>query len=260
MSTAQATTTLAHPATAALFVSDLHLSPHTPKTTAAFFQFLQQQALHAQRLYLLGDIFEYWAGDDDINDGFNRSIVDALKSVSVAGIEVYWIAGNRDFLVCQKFAAESGLSLLPDPCVINVAGVSVLLTHGDACCTDDVDYMKFRDQVRNPAWQAGFLAKPLDERKQIIAAMREGSRAAQREKSMAIMDVNQAAVDALFSQHGIGRIIHGHTHRPATHQHASGTRHVLPDWDYDHAPHRGGWLEIDATGGIHERSIRASSD
>ncbi|MFM7669247.1 MAG: UDP-2,3-diacylglucosamine diphosphatase [Betaproteobacteria bacterium] len=255
MSTTYSIDTKAHPATAALFISDLHLSSDTPKTTAVFFQFLQQQAAHTRQLYLLGDIFEYWAGDDDLDDAFNRSIIDALKSLSREGVEVYWIAGKRDFLVGEKFAAESSLMRLPDPCVINVAAQQVLLTHGDAYCTDDVDYMKFRHQVRNPAWQSGFLAQSLAERKQIIAAMREGSRAAQREKSMAIMDVNQVAIDNLFSQHQIGRIIHGHTHRPATHQHASGIRHVLPDWDWDHAPHRGGWLELDATGRFQQRAM-----
>ncbi|MFM7483763.1 MAG: UDP-2,3-diacylglucosamine diphosphatase, partial [Burkholderiaceae bacterium] len=117
------------------------------------------------------------------------------------------------------------------------------------------DYMQFRSQVRDAQWQQGFLAKPLAERKQMIAAMREGSRAAQREKSMAIMDVNLIAIDTLFRQHGVKRVIHGHTHRPAIHQTDAGTRHVLPDWDLDHAPHRGGWLALDLAGGFHERGI-----
>ena len=253
MSTTPSNHTKAQPDTVALFVSDLHLSVQTPLTTKAFFDFLARHAQHTQQLYLLGDIFEYWAGDDDIDDEFNRSIADALKSVSDHGVEVYWIAGNRDFLVRDGFANVSGVISLADPSVIDVAGHAVVLTHGDAYCTDDVDYMKFREQVRDPNWQAVFLAKPLAERKQMITAMREGSRAAQREKSMAIMDVNLLAMDTLFRQHGVTRIIHGHTHRPAIHQTESGTRYVLPDWDLDHAPHRGGWLEADLAGGFHER-------
>ena len=255
MSSPPSTTTKAQPDTVALFVSDLHLSAQTPHTTAAFIDFLVRHAQHTRQLYLLGDIFEYWAGDDDMDDAFNHTMINALKSVSDQGVKVYWIAGNRDFLVGEAFAEASGLTRLPDPCVVEMAGERILLTHGDACCTDDADYMQFRSQVRDAKWQQGFLAKPLAERKQMIAAMREGSRAAQREKSMAIMDVNLIAIDTLFRQHGVKRLIHGHTHRPAIHQTDAGTRHVLPDWDLDHTPHRGGWLALDLAGGFHERGI-----
>jgi len=255
MSTKPSNHTKAQPDTVALFVSDLHLSVQTPLTTAAFLDFLARHTQHTQQLYLLGDIFEYWAGDDDIDDLFNHTMINSLKSVSDQGVKVYWVAGNRDFLVGDRFAEASRLIRLPDPCVIEMAGEPILLTHGDAYCTDDVDYMQFRSQVRDTQWQQGFLAKPLAERKQMITAMRQGSRAAQREKSMAIMDVNLTAMDTLFRQHGVTRIIHGHTHRPAIHQTESGTRYVLPDWDLDHAPHRGGWLEVDLAGGFHERGI-----
>jgi UDP-2,3-diacylglucosamine hydrolase len=245
----------AQPQTAALFVSDLHLSAQTPHTTAAFFKFLQQHAPHTQQLYLLGDIFEYWAGDDDIEDAYNQSVVAALKEVSSQGVQTLWIAGNRDFLVGDVFAAASGLTRLPDPSVIQIAGQPVLITHGDAYCTDDHDYLKFRAQVRDTRWQADFLAKPLAERKQIIATMRDGSRAAQREKSMAIMDVTPDTIDAAFRQHAVRRMIHGHTHRPATHQSDAGIRYVLPDWDLDHAPQRGGWLAADLAGEFHVHRI-----
>jgi len=255
MSTTPSNHTKAQPDTVALFVSDLHLSAQTPLTSAAFFDFLARYAQHTQQLYLLGDIFEYWAGDDDIDDPFNHTMINSLKSVSDQGVKVYWVAGNRDFLVGDRFAEASCLTRLPDPCVIEMAGEPILLTHGDAYCTDDVDYMQFRSQVRDTQWQQGFLAKPLAERKQMIAAMREGSRAAQREKSMAIMDVSLTAMDTLFRQYGVTRIIHGHTHRPAIHQTEAGTRYVLPDWDLDHAPHRGGWLAADLAGGFRERGI-----
>lgn len=247
--------TQAQPETVALFVSDLHLSVHTPRTTAAFFEFLRQHAQRTQRLYLLGDIFEYWAGDDDLDEHFNQSVVNALHTLTQHGTRVYWIAGNRDFLVGDTFAAASGLNRLADPSVIDIAGQPVLLTHGDAYCTDDHDYQRFRAQVRDARWQGEFLAKPLTERKQIIARMREGSRAAQREKSMAIMDVNPETMNAVFSAYAVQRIIHGHTHRPALHRSAGGLRHVLPDWDLDHAPHRGGWLAVDLQGEFHAHPI-----
>lgn len=235
----------AQPETVALFVSDIHLSPQMPKTAAAFFRFLEEEAMRSRSLYLLGDVFEYWAGDDDIDDAFNRKVVDALRALSDKGIALYWIAGNRDFLVGEIFARATGATLLPDPHVADIAGQQVLLLHGDAQCTDDGDYMAFRTQVRNPAWQQAFLARPLADRKAIIEGMREGSRDAQREKSMAIMDVNPAEIDKLFDTHRITLMIHGHTHRPASHDTSAGIRHVLPDWDLDGSSARGGWISID---------------
>ncbi len=243
--------TQAQPATVALFVSDLHLTAALPKTAQAFFDFLAVEARRAQQLYLLGDIFEYWAGDDDLDEPFNRRVIDALRAEADAGIKVFWIAGNRDFLVGAAFAKAAGLTLLPDPCKLEIADLPVLLLHGDAQCTDDHAYMAFRQQVRDPAWQQAFLARPLAERKAIIAGMREGSREAQREKSMAIMDVNEDEIALLFRQHDVRVIIHGHTHRPATHEYPQGTRHVLPDWDMDgQGQPRGGWLALDASGQI----------
>lgn len=245
----------AQPETVALFVSDLHLSPQMPQTAAAFFRFLDEQARHAQRLYLLGDIFEYWAGDDDLDDPFNRQVVQALRALADDGVELYWIAGNRDFLAGEAFARASGVTLLPDPSIADIAGRRVLLLHGDAQCTDDRDYMAFRAQVRDPGWQRIFLGRPLAERKALIAGMREGSRDAQRGKAMAIMDVNGDEITRLFSEHGVTLMIHGHTHRPASHESAAGTRHVLPDWDCDGDVLRGGWIAIDSSGQLHIESL-----
>ncbi len=240
----------AQPETVALFVSDLHLSPQMPGTAAAFFRFLDEHASRARRLYLLGDVFEYWAGDDDLDDPFNRQVVSALRRLSDRGVQLYWIAGNRDFLAGDEFARATGMSLLPDPYLAEIAGQRLLLLHGDAQCTDDSGYMAFRHQVRQPDWQRAFLARPLAERKAIIAGMREGSRDAQRGKAMAIMDVNGDAIERLFAEHKVTLMIHGHTHRPAIHRTNGGVRHVLPDWDCESAAVRGGWLALAADGSL----------
>lgn len=241
----------ARPEMVALFVSDLHLQPSSPATAALFDAFLTQHAAHARQLYLLGDLFEYWAGDDDIDAPFARAIVDALAALSGAGVELFWIAGNRDFLVGDAFARAAGLTLLPDPFVASIAGRRVVLAHGDAQCTDDTDYQAFRAQVRSPQWQQAFLAQTLDSRKAIIDGLRSGSREAQRDKAMEIMDVHPDAIAALFAQSGAELMIHGHTHRPGMHQHDGKPRYVLPDWDADSQPPRGGWLGMDASGVVH---------
>lgn len=240
--------------TLALFISDLHLQQSMPRTTQAFFDFLQGPALRAQNLYLLGDLFEYWAGDDDLATPYNRKIIAAIRAVSDAGVAVFWIAGNRDFLIGADFAKATGATLLPDPFVTTIAGRRLVLTHGDALCTDDADYMTFRAQVRQEDWQAAFLAKPLAERKEIIAGLRKESRAAQLRKPSEIMDVNAGAIASLFESSGTDLMIHGHTHRPAHHAYShSGTsrvRYVLPDWDCEVTPPRGGWLAMREDGVI----------
>jgi UDP-2,3-diacylglucosamine hydrolase len=236
--------------TLALFISDLHLQASHPRTAEAFFRFLAERAAHAERLYLLGDIFEYWAGDDDLDDPFNRSVATALRRLSDGGTAVYWLGGNRDFLVGTGFAEAAGLTLLPEPHAATIAGRQVVLVHGDAQCTDDVKYMAFRAQVRDPAWQRQFLAMPLAQRKAIIAGLREGSRAAHGEKSYEIMDVTPAAVAALHAETDTDVIIHGHTHRPALHETDGKRRYVLPDWELDAEPIRGGWIAIDEDGRI----------
>ncbi len=248
----------AQPATVALFVSDIHLSPQMPKTAAAFFRFLDEHAAQARQLYLLGDVFEYWAGDDDLDDPFNREVVAALHHLSERGVALFWIAGNRDFLAADGFARATGLTLLPDPYVAEIAGQRLLLLHGDAQCTDDSGYMAFRAQVRQPEWQRAFLARPLAERKAIIAGMREGSRDAQRGKAMAIMDVNPQAIAQLFAEHRVSLMIHGHTHRPAVHRTDAGVRHVLTDWDCDGPAQRGGWLALRADGNLEVMDLRSA--
>jgi UDP-2,3-diacylglucosamine hydrolase len=236
--------------TLALFISDLHLQAAHPETCEAFYAFLQERALASQALYLLGDLFEYWAGDDDLIDPLHQQISQAIRTVSDAGVAVYWIAGNRDFLVGSAFAAATGATVLAEPHVAEIGGQRVTLVHGDAECTDDSKYMAFRAQVRDPAWQAQFLAMPLAQRKAIIAGMREGSKEAHSTKSAEIMDVAPAAVDALFARTGSDIIIHGHTHRPALHQDGARRRYVLPDWEPHADPARGGWIAITSDGAI----------
>jgi UDP-2,3-diacylglucosamine hydrolase len=232
----------------ALFISDLHLQESHPRTAEAFFRFLAERAAHARQLYLLGDIFEYWAGDDDLDTPLHRRFVQALRGLVDAGVQVFWIAGNRDFLLGAGFAQAAGMQLLDEPHLIDVAGKRIALVHGDAQCTADTKYMEFRAQVRNPAWQAQFLAMPLAHRKQIIAGLREGSREAHAGKSYEIMDVTPEAVGALFASTRADVIIHGHTHRPGIHQVGASLRYVLPDWELDAEPARGGWIALSHTG------------
>ena len=233
---------LNHPASGkpiALFISDLHLQAEMPRTAAAFFDFLERHARACPQLFLLGDIFEFWAGDDDMSP-FNQQVIAALRAVADGGTRVHWIAGNRDFLVGDVFAEAAGLDLLPDPYLLG----NIVLTHGDALCTDDTAYMQFRAQVRNPQVQRQFLAQPLEQRKAFIAAGRKDSREAMRHKPESIMDVNADAVNALFSESGVKTMIHGHTHRPALHEYDDYRRFVLPDWDCDCESPRGGWIAL----------------
>ncbi len=153
-----ANTAKAQPELVALFVSDTHLNPSLPHTTLAFLGFLKEYAMHAQALYLLGDLFEYWAGDDDIADPYNLSIVTALREIHQHGVQLYWIAGNRDFLVAEGFASATGAQLLNDPTIIAINGQQVVLTHGDAQCTDDHAYIEIRTTGRPAAWQKIFLS------------------------------------------------------------------------------------------------------
>lgn len=234
--------------TAVFYVaSDLHLSEATPGITALFLDFLaglRDSAGRSDRaagspatpaLYLLGDLFEYWAGDDDLDSPFNTLICDALRQTAAAGIEIGVIVGNRDFLIGPAFASASGVRLLPDPYILSLPSWQFALTHGDIFCTDDLPYQQFRAMVRNPEWQQRFLAKPLAERKRQIAAIRQQSEASkQAGQDAALMDVNRAAVEDFFHQHGYPTLIHGHTHRPMTHDHIVDGIHcerwVLADW------------------------------
>jgi len=243
---------------AALFISDLHLQSSHPRTSAAFLSFLEHHAQYAQALYLLGDLFEYWAGDDDLEDPFNARMTAAIRAVSDAGVHVYWIAGNRDFLVGSGFAAAAGATLLSEPHVATIAGQRVVLLHGDAECTNDVQYMEFRAMVRQPAWQKQFLSMPLQQRKSIIAGLRNRSREHNGEKSYDIMDVTPDAIAQVFAEHASTVMIHGHTHRPAVHTAGDTLRYVLPDWECDTHPQRGGWIAIDARGNITRHDLGGS--
>jgi len=230
------------------FLSDLHLSPGAPGVTRIFLDYLQGEARSAEQIYILGDLFEAWPGDDaidDPDDRFNRQIVDGLRALADAGTGVSIQHGNRDFLLGQGFANSSGASLLPDPYVLSLPSWQFVLSHGDALCTDDAEYQSFRDQVRAPAWRDAFLSRPLVERKAIAAAMRQQSEASKREKSTQTMDLNPAATEDFLRTHGYATMIHGHTHRPDRHDHIVDGIHVerwvLADWHED----RGEYLAWD---------------
>ena len=236
---------------AALFISDLHLAPERPATSERFFEFLRAPAARAAALYVLGDLFEYWIGDDELDaaagEPLARRVADALGELSRHGVRVAFMHGNRDFLVGRRFCAASGARLLEDPAVEKIGGVRTLLMHGDTLCTDDLDYQAWRRTARSREWQRGFLAKALPERRSTLAALREKSKEVVGAKPAEIMDVNDAAVREALRMHGLTRLVHGHTHRPAHHVlEVDGRRcerWVLPDW-YE----RGGYLAIDDAG------------
>jgi UDP-2,3-diacylglucosamine hydrolase len=218
-----------------LFISDLHLDPERPEVTGLFVNYLEKLAGHADALYILGDLFEAWIGDDD--DSLpGLAVSKALRHCTAGGTPVYLMHGNRDFLLGEDFARHSGCTMLDDPAVIDLYGTRTLLMHGDTLCTDDTAYMQFRSQVRNPAWQSALLARPLEERRTLAQEMRAASRQQNSGKPEAIMDVNERAVSAAMTRHGALRLIHGHTHRPAIHAllvaGKPAQRMVLGDW-YD---------------------------
>ncbi len=213
-----------------LFISDCHLDPERPGVTATLIRFLQERAATASHLYILGDLFEVWLGDDDPALE-HQPIIDALQRLA-ATVPVYFMAGNRDFLLGRDFAARIGMSLLEEPQVLQLGNRRTLLVHGDTLCTDDHDYQHFRSMVRSAAWQSEFLAQPLAERQRIAAGLRSDSADAMAQKSADIMDVNQQAVRDCFDQNRVDTIIHGHTHRPAVHRYGSELqRLVLGDWN-----------------------------
>jgi UDP-2,3-diacylglucosamine hydrolase len=234
----------------ALFISDLHLSGARPEANERFAGFLQEQARGASALYILGDLFDYWLGDDalaDASDPLARDVADGLSALSTSGTEVLVMHGNRDFLLGNAFCEAAGARLIEDPQVLGIAGEPTLLLHGDTLCTDDADYQAWRRTARSASWQREFLAQPLPARRQTMAGLREKSRQAVKAKPAAIMDVNSSTVEDAFRRHGVRRMIHGHTHRPAHHDHVVDgnpcERWVLPDW-YE----TGGYLAADALG------------
>ncbi|HGY4719112.1 TPA: UDP-2,3-diacylglucosamine diphosphatase [Citrobacter amalonaticus] len=199
-----------------LFIADLHLCTEEPAITAGFLRFLAREARQADALYILGDLFEAWIGDDDPNP-LHREIAAAIKAVVDSGVPCFFIHGNRDFLIGKRFACESGMTLLPQEKVLNLYGRRVLILHGDTLCTDDAGYQAFRAKVHQRWLQTLFLALPLCIRKRVAARMRADSKAANRSKSLEIMDVNPHAVIAEMEKHHVQWLIHGHTHRPDVH-------------------------------------------
>jgi len=216
-----------------LFISDLHLDDRRPETTGLLLQFLQDEAGSADALYILGDLFEYWLGDD-VPSECATQVATALATLADRGIPCCFMHGNRDFLLREAYAKQAGLTLLPEEYVLDLYGERVLLMHGDSLCTDDIPYQQFRTLVRNPAWQDDFLTKSPQERLQIAMQARDTSAEHKGNASMEIMDVNPAEVVAAFERHGVQKMIHGHTHRPAKHDlKANGNpaqRIVLGDW------------------------------
>lgn len=217
----------------ALFISDLHLYHQRPAVTEAFRQFLRQEAVQADSLYVLGDLFEAWIGDDD-PDPHNRSIVTSLKALTDSGTRCFFIRGNRDFLVGDRFAEETGVSILSDGTQIDLYNQPVLLLHGDTLCTDDKEYQRFRRIVRHPATRAAFLALPVAARRALAKRMRDQSMSTSSQKPEEIMDVNQAAVEQTLRDESVKILVHGHTHRPAAHRFklagSDVQRIVLGDW------------------------------
>ncbi|MEX1032221.1 MAG: UDP-2,3-diacylglucosamine diphosphatase [Cellvibrionaceae bacterium] len=217
-----------------LFISDLHLDSSRPAITQAFYRFLEERAPRAQALYILGDLFELWVGDDD-DAPLVLEVQSRLRQLADTGTALFFIHGNRDFLIGRQFAAATGAQLLPDPSLIDIDGQQVLLMHGDTLCTRDRDYLAFRQQVRQPEWIAGVLAKSLEERRALGRQLRAQSQSMNSRKAEDIMDVTEKEVRAVMQAHAVKTLIHGHTHRPARHQVeldcGAGERIVLGDWD-----------------------------
>jgi UDP-2,3-diacylglucosamine hydrolase len=231
---------------ASLFASDLHLDSEAPWAIDAFLKFLGGPARSAEALYLLGDLFEVWVGDDDDNADYARA-AQGLNELTASGVAVYAIHGNRDFLLGERFERRTGVKLLPDPVLVELHGVATLLSHGDVFCTEDTSYQQLRSIVRQPSWQRRFLTLPLDSRRSLASAARAGSKAHTGRTIPTIMDVNPDAVTRAFRATGARRLIHGHTHRPAIHpgvvDGVSAERVVLAPW-YEAAS----CLAVDAAG------------
>jgi UDP-2,3-diacylglucosamine hydrolase len=230
-----------------LFISDLHLCAVRPHINRQFFDFAARTATQAEALYILGDLFEYWVGDDDAGDELNTQVATALKTLADRGVALFLMHGNRDVLIGAGYAARCGARLLADPMLLDLHDARTLLMHGDTLCIDDIDYQKFRIYAHNPENQRKFLAQPLAARREQMLGMRAQSEVSKSAKAEAIMDVSPSAVDSVLREHGYPRLIHGHTHRPARHVHTvdghTCERWVLGDW-YQ----RGSYLRCDADG------------
>ncbi len=256
----------------ALFISDLHLSPALPRTVQVFEDFLRGPAREASILFILGDLFEYWIGDDMLDvdmpagpqranrpgvdpaspateplGAFARRMTAAMADLSASGVPIAVMRGNRDFLLGERFARAAGAVMLDDPCVFSFLGQALVLSHGDQLCTDDVGYQRFRRVAHSPLGKAFFLTLPLRLRMAIANRIRRRS-AAKGAHRMAYADANASAIAALLDAAGERTLVHGHTHRPARHADGRRVRWVLPDWEFDIEPPRGGYLQWDAHG------------
>jgi UDP-2,3-diacylglucosamine hydrolase len=230
-----------------LFISDLHLGADHPQGMAAFRRLAADAAPQAEALYILGDLFEYWAGDDDLDDPVHREVVAALRGLADQGIKIFLMRGNRDLLMGQMLAQACGATLLDDPALVDLYGTPTLLSHGDTLCTRDTEYQRYRAQVHDPEFQRQFLARPLAERKAYIGQLRARSMDEKRYKDNALMDVSDEAVAVLLRSHRYPRLIHGHTHRPMRHEHRVDS-HVCERWVLGDWQERGHALRCDAGG------------
>jgi UDP-2,3-diacylglucosamine hydrolase len=226
-----------------LFIADLHLSVHTPRITQHCLDFLTQRAIFAEKLYILGDLFEVWLGDD--NEDY-QTVKHALRTLTASGVAVNILHGNRDFLLGMQFATDTGCHLMAEPQVIDLYGVPTLLMHGDVLCTQDVAYQAFRQQVRDPRWQQQFLAQPLAQRRLLAQQARQQSQQYTHATPEAMMDVTPEEVIKLLQAHQVYELIHGHTHRPALHKFEvagrQANRYVLGAWQ----PHQAIILQVSA--------------
>ena len=222
---------------ALLFISDLHLSPERPEVTRAFLRFLKEQTDSIEALFVLGDLFEAWIGDDDTCPT-GADVQQAFKQLTEKGVALFIQHGNRDFFLGKRFMQATGATLLEDEHLVEYDDQTVLVMHGDTLCTDDTDYIRFRQKIRHPISKFCLQLLPLKYRQKLANKMRAKSKAANANKPSAIMDVNSDAVDRVMSKHQVKTLIHGHTHRPNRHQHKQGERIVLGDW------HDKGWYVI----------------
>ena len=212
------------------FISDIHLSEDNPHLINAFKAFLDESKKSCTHLFILGDLFEIWIGDDDDNP-FIQDIKKALIDFTSDGPETFLMHGNRDFLIGEAFADEVGISILSDPYTLDINGMKAILSHGDFLCTDDSDYIEFRNKVRSEAWQKDFLSKSIGERNEIAKSLRSGSKDATSKKPLDITDANLKTVNDFLQKNKPDIFIHGHTHRPKIHEHNTAKRIVLGDWD-----------------------------
>jgi UDP-2,3-diacylglucosamine hydrolase len=221
---------------ATLFISDLHLEADRPDIADQFLKFLETEALGSDALYILGDLFEFWIGDDDPNEHYEW-IKQGLRKLTKKNIPVFFMHGNRDFMIGERFASETAITILPDPCIAKIHGENVLLSHGDAYCTDDIEYQSVRKMTRDPQWQAMMLSKSVEERMAFAEQARTASLARGGNIDQQIADVNPAAIETAFREAGVKLMLHGHTHRPAVHEididGQPARRIVLGDW-YEH--------------------------